>query len=177
MQTTKDRTDRPPCGALSFRQVQTGDWALLFRAYQQAQETPFFTAFADDTVHLCATSFVEYCCCKGRELWVIQREDRPIGFVLLLDVDATNQSANMDVVFFETTVPCGSQEVAVVGDLLRQACDKHGLTRLQVVALETNAARLALVQALGFQKEGVLREQFHWQGAPCDLIFLARLER
>jgi len=174
---TDDALDRPLHGAHLVRLADARDWAPLFLLYQQAQAAPFFTSLAEATTHLQAASFEEYCCRPDRALWVMQRGDRLTGFVLLQDMDATNRSANVDVGFFEAPFAVGAQDAALLDGALRQASAKHGLTRLQIVVLDDQSAKLALVESLGFQKEGVLRGHFFWQGTQRDLICLARLER
>ena len=176
-QASDDRVAGQQRGVLSFRSANPGDWALLFRAYQHAQNNPFVTSFAETTMHLPAASLEAYCCRNDRALWVIQQGAMLAGFVLLLDIDIANRSAQVDIGFVETPFAPASQGAAALDKALRQTSAKHGLTRLQIAVLVDDAAKLALIESLDFKKEGVLREQFFWQGAQRDLVCLARLER
>ena len=82
-----------------------------------------------------------------------------------------------DIGFAETPFMPESQDAASLEEALRQMRAKHGLTRLQIAILADDAAKRALVESLGFQKEGVLRGQFFWQGTQRDLVCLAHVER
>lgn len=160
-----------------IRQATASDWDLLLRTYQLSRTTPLFTAFAEATTFTLPASFAEYRHRRDSSFWILQRGHQLAGFVFLQDIDATNHSANIDIGFFDAPFTAGSQDAAALNDALRQACIRHDLTRLQIAILDGQAAKLALIESLGFQKEGVLREQFYWQGAQRDLVCLARLER
>jgi RimJ/RimL family protein N-acetyltransferase len=49
------------------------------------------------------------------------------------------------------------------------------LDRLEMMTTPGNAAALALAEAIGFEREGVLRSRLRERGRPVDVVMLARL--
>jgi RimJ/RimL family protein N-acetyltransferase len=68
----------------------------------------------------------------------------------------------------------GRTAVALLADW---AFANLALDRLEITTTPDNGAALALAEALGFEREGVMRARNFERGRPVDVVMLARLRR
>jgi RimJ/RimL family protein N-acetyltransferase len=110
--------------------------------------------------------------------WGIARRDtdRIVGTCTLAAVDAAHGRAELGYALARSSWGEGIAREAVQR-LLDFAFDGLGLHRIEAGVDSRNARSIALLENLGFQREGRLRERWHVQGERCDGLFFGLLRR
>ena len=108
---------------------------------------------------------------------VVRRDDaRLIGTVTLASLDAQNMRAELGFMLSRDCWGQGYMREGLVA-LLGYAFDKLGLKRIEADVDPLNAASLGLLQRLGFQREGLLRERWRVGDGIQDSVILGLLSR
>jgi len=102
--------------------------------------------------------------------------DQVIGTVTLADIDRAHRRAGVG---FALAQPAWGQGYATeaVTRLIEHAFEDLELHRLEADVDPRNAPSLRLLQRLGFQREGLLRERYHLAGEIQDSVMLGLLRR
>jgi hypothetical protein len=158
-----------------FRLAGNKEIRYLFEQYLNPPYEPFFVDDAGPELLMNFKEFKEYCR-QDAELWVSVQDKIIKSFFLLIDIQPGLALANFDIGYFSGFPQEGSKEAAALAEALNKACRQNGITRLQMVALVDEKEKIAIAIALGFQQEGVLQEQFFYNGRYHNLIVLARLK-
>ncbi len=101
---------------------------------------------------------------------------RVFGTCTLADVDSANRRAEVGFALAEEVWGQGLATEAL-SRLFRFAFQELGLHRLEADVHPDNVACLAVLEKLGFQREGYLRERWQNQGEIQDSIWLGLLDR
>jgi RimJ/RimL family protein N-acetyltransferase len=96
------------------------------------------------------------------------------GVVLLQAVSWRHRRAELGFWLVRAARGAGRGRAAV-GLLADWAFAELPLDRLEMMTTPDNAAALRLAEALGFEREGVLRARLRQRGRPVDVVMLARL--
>ncbi len=168
----------PPTASANvcLRPATAADVKALYRLYVQPGERPFFVDFAEATEAFSQAQFKTYCSRDNRTLWILTESEQLAGFFLFLDIQPECELADVDIGFLSAVPAPEPAIVSRLADVLRLASRHQGLTRLQLAVSATDPEKLALAEALGFQREGVLRQQLFRNGGLLDLVMLARME-
>ena len=101
---------------------------------------------------------------------LVRRSDElPIGTVLLFHHDEGSHRAEIGYVLGREFWGQGYMQEALHG-LLTQAFGALGLRRLEAEVNPANVASTKLLQRLGFQREGLLRQRWEAKGEPYDVV-------
>jgi RimJ/RimL family protein N-acetyltransferase len=159
-----------------FRPAGSKEIRDLFKQYLSSSYEPFFVDISGPELLMNFRDFKEYCR-QDAALWISAQDETIEGFFLLFDIQPGLALANLDIVYFSVFPRAGSVKVAALSTALQKACRRTRVTRLQLLALAREKEKLALAAALGFRREGILRQHFFHKGGYHDLIVLARTER
>lgn len=110
--------------------------------------------------------------------WAMARieDDRLIGAVTLYGIEREQERAAIGYALSTEHWGRGYASEAV-GLALAHAFDGLGLRRIEADIDPRNAASCALVERLGFEREGLLRERWHVAGELCDTALYGLLAR
>lgn len=103
-----------------------------------------------------------------------RQTDTVIGTCTLFRLDLDHRRAEIGFALARTTWGRGLASEAVRA-VLRFAFDELGLHRVEADADPRNARSLALLERLGFRREGLLRERYHVAGEIQDAVLLGLL--
>jgi RimJ/RimL family protein N-acetyltransferase len=159
-----------------FRPAGAKEIRILFKQYLNHCYEPFFVDISGPQLLMNFRDFSKYCR-QDAALWVLVQDETIKAFFLLFDIQEELALADLDVVYFSGFPRAGSSETAALVTALRKACRQTRVTRLQLLALACERKKLGLAAALGFRREGVLRQHFFHKGEYHDLIAMARMER
>jgi RimJ/RimL family protein N-acetyltransferase len=114
---------------------------------------------------------------ERRADWAIVTADegRFVGEVVLMDVDADNESAGFRIALSnpdEFGRGYGSEATRLVAEF---AFAVVGLHRLALEVYDFNARAIATYRRCGFREEGRLRDALRWDGEWHDAIVMSRL--
>jgi RimJ/RimL family protein N-acetyltransferase len=160
---------------LAIAKPTARDLRSLFQRYLQASTEPFFLDIAGPELSMPLPTFVAYCR-EDAAMWLLRRENEVAGFFLLFDIQPGLALANLDFGWFSPLPAPRSTESENLNAALHEVCCRTGVSRVQLLALPQQEAKVALFRSWGFQAEGLLREHFWHMGKRHDLILLARLE-
>lgn len=110
--------------------------------------------------------------------WGIVRpeDDRVIGTCTLAAIDRDNGRAEIGFILGRDHHGRGYAREAVLG-VLAHAFDTLGLRRIEADVDPDNGPSLRLLEALGFRREGYLRERWCVAGRVADTVLLGLLAR
>jgi ribosomal-protein-alanine N-acetyltransferase len=110
--------------------------------------------------------------------WAIahRQDDRLIGAATLYDIDPVQGRAAVGYALSSRHWGQGYGREAL-GLALAHAFDGLGLRRVEADIDPRNAASCRLVERLGFEREGLLRERWHVAGELCDTALYGLLAR
>lgn len=145
---------------LTLRIVQPEDYEFVARHYTN----PSMRHGAFEDIHTPITADDVATMVEDTEdyhLFLACREETPVGSAFLIDVDLEGRNAELG--YWITPDEQGNGYATEAADLcLTHAFDELGLHKVWARTVEDNAASKRVLEKLGFQHEGVLRE--HWQG-------------
>jgi [ribosomal protein S5]-alanine N-acetyltransferase len=108
--------------------------------------------------------------------WFIQTEDgRVVGNISLKNISLMMGYGEIGYGIGEE-FQCQGIATAAIGELLRRLFSETPLRRIIAIVHEKNFASLRVLEKLGFQKEGLLREHFLLNGSPANEVYLAILK-
>jgi ribosomal-protein-alanine N-acetyltransferase len=115
---------------------------------------------------------------KNHNRWIIMRktDQRPIGTCGFHKWDQAHQRAEIG---YDLAADCWGQ--GIMSEALRVAInsgfERMGLNRIDAIVYVGNLRSLALLQKMGFQQEGILREYYYLNDTFYDHMFLGLLCR
>lgn len=164
-----------------LRWLQPEDAPVLFRIYSDAEALKYWSsppmtsqAQAEGLIESIGRSFEE-----GTlfEWGVVQRAGgRLIGTVTLASIDRKNKRAEIGFMLDRAMWRQGFMSEAL-GATLDYAFGPMDLARMEADVDPANEASLRLLERLGFQREGYLRERWRVGGGVQDTVLLGLLRR
>lgn len=148
----------------------------LYCHYTRTNTYPFFVDISGPSQRMSFTQFVEYCTEDNATLLVAMNQNIIGGFVLLSDIQLDLELANLDFCFFESYPVPDSAAAHLLKATLARIMTQNALTRLQMLVLEIEKAKIDLLKWLEFEIEGTLREHFFFSGAHHNLAVFSRTE-
>ncbi len=112
-----------------------------------------------------------------RASWAIARREAPerlVGYIGLHAIDAVHREAELSFWIDAAEQGLGLAFEAAT-EIIAYAFQQLGLNRLCAFHMVRNAASARLLQRLGFQREGLLRERVWKNGRFEDVFLLSRL--
>lgn len=104
----------------------------------------------------------------------LKENDKIVGTSTLFHLDMRNRRAEIGYILNRKFWKKGFVNEAL-NSLLKFAFDELYLHRLEADVDPDNTASIRVVEKLGFQKEGFLRERWHVNGRICDTVFYGLL--
>lgn len=114
---------------------------------------------------------------ENKRFFTICDEDLPIGFVGLSNISRQNRNADMFVAIGEDEYRGKGYGREAVKWILRVAFEELKLHKVTLGVFEENAAAVGLYKSLGFEVEGVIRDDAYFDGRFHDLLTMAIFER
>jgi UDP-4-amino-4,6-dideoxy-N-acetyl-beta-L-altrosamine N-acetyltransferase len=106
---------------------------------------------------------------KGDLYWIIQNDNESIGTVSIYNIDKVNKTAEWGR--FIIVENHSAKGVAVEKMIIKIAFEQLHLNKLYCQCLATNTRVIKLHELLGFETEGVLRQQIYKDGKFIDSIY------
>ena len=110
----------------------------------------------------------------AQQCFIVKEKDKIIGTSTLFHLDIRNRHAEIGYILNRKFWKKGFVNEAL-NSLLKFAFDELYLHRLEADVDPENTASIRVVEKLGFQKEGYLRERWHVNGKICDSLFYGLL--
>lgn len=155
---------------LGFRSLVAADIASLHAHAIARPKYPLLIDIAGPETCLSLAELKEELSDYGRT-WVWHRGQEVVGFLRLFDIQEGLALANLDLRVFEDQAP----PHALLSQGLITAARKAKVTRLQTLVFVEDLTHLARLEALGFEREGVLKQHFFHDGCYRDLAVLGRV--
>lgn len=112
-----------------------------------------------------------------RRPWIITHDGNDVGLVVIYDIDRRHRRCHWGFYI----APSGSRRQGIFSAaafaVLDHVFDKMGLNKVCGEVLATNRAAIAAHEALGFGRDGVLREHLIKHRVAMDVIALSLLKR
>lgn len=176
-----DRLPQIEASRVRLRWIELEDAPALFRIFSDPQVMKYWSSLpledpseAEELVAGIHRLFEQ----KSLFEWGIARreDDRLIGTFTLYRVDEDNLRAEIGFALARDMWGQGLMREALTA-AFDFAFGKLGLTRLEADVDPDNAASLGLLERLGFQREGLLRERWRVGGGVQDSVLLGLLRR
>ena len=171
-----------PSRTSAFCAARAADIRQLHSLYSTLP-SPFFVDISGPTPGLSLPAFTTYC--KNEAALYVQHSALGTqhsalsvrAFFLLCYIQPELEMANLDFAFFDDNWQDNPADRSAFSAALKQAFFRKGISRVQVLLLTAQTAKIAFVEALGFKREGVLREHFYHDGKYRDLFVYAFAEQ
>jgi RimJ/RimL family protein N-acetyltransferase len=165
--------------SVHLRWIEDGDAAALFEIFSDPLVTRYWSSPAWTSLSQAEELIadVRACFTRGDLLqWGIARTDdnRLIGTCTLAHVDHTHHRAELGFALARAHWGHGLA-TASVRRLLTYGFDALDLHRVEADVDPRNLPSIALLERIGFQREGRLRERWHVNGEICDGLFYGLL--
>jgi RimJ/RimL family protein N-acetyltransferase len=176
-----DRLPTLPAGPVCLRWLDQADVAALHTVFSDPAVMRYWSSPPQKDIAAAEQLLAQiHTCFARRELfqWGIARteDDLVIGTCTLASLDPVHRRAELG--FALGTAHWGRGYArAATSAVLDFAFDALALHRLEADVDPRNAASIALLERLGFTREGHLRERWHVAGEICDGLFYGLLAR
>jgi RimJ/RimL family protein N-acetyltransferase len=176
-----DRLPTLAAGRVTLRWLTPADVPALFEIFSDPEVMRYWSCgpYADEGQARALLSSIESCFrAKSLFQWGVARapEDRIVGTCTLSEVDASNLRAQVGYALAKAHWGQGLMGQALER-LLAFAFDDLRLRRLEADVDPENRASIRVLERLGFQKEGFLRERWFVGGKVQDSLFYGLLRR
>lgn len=176
-----DRLPTLAAGAVRLRWLEERDVPALFAVFSDPAVVRYWSSPAMAAPAEAARLLDEIRSSFARRAlfqWGIARaaDDAVIGTVTLAALDATHRRADLGFALGRSHWGQGLARAAVSA-ALDLAFDVLELHRVEADTDPRNAASIALLERLGFTREGHLRERWHVAGEICDGLMYGLLAR
>jgi len=164
--TRQSTMAEPPSTALAsaFHLATTTEVEAAFAWYLEPRRSPFVVGVAGPFTTFNRDSFIDYCT-RAAQLWVSADGS---ALILLTHIQYSMHVADLDFQF--RAYPAAGAATQHLLQALRLLCGTIGVTKTQTFSLAGDMQRLALCEALGMRREGVLKEHFYHERTHQDLI-------
>lgn len=102
--------------------------------------------------------------------FLVCREDLPIGHVVLTELDTQARTGELGWIVICPEEQGNGYATEAVDLCLTHAFDDRSLHKVWARVIDGNVASIQLLEKLGFQQEGVLREQEYVEGEFVDVL-------
>lgn len=166
---------------VALRRLDEADVDDIFAIYSDAETMKYWSTLpmkapeqALDLIQRIHGCFIEETLLE----WGVSRleDGSAIGTVTLASLDLVNRRAEIGFALARSCWGCGYMKEAL-GAALEYAFSGLGLGRIEADVDPDNAASLGLLERLGFQREGYLRERWRVGGGVQDTVMLGLLQR
>ncbi|MES2104341.1 MAG: GNAT family protein [Pseudomonadota bacterium] len=168
-----------PTARLELRAISTDDIDALFSIFSDPQTLRYWSrgpyssptelqSYFDKTEQ----SFID----KSQLRWgLARREDgRVIGVCSLYAIDAGNLRADIGYILHKDAWGRGYMREALTA-IFDYAFEVMSLRRIEADIDPRNAASITVLEKLGFQREGLLKERWLVEGEVCDSLMMGLL--
>jgi len=157
------------------------DAPALFRIYSDPEAMKYWSSppmTAEDEAHALLDGIAKGLASGGLFEWgvALQETGAVIGTVTLASIDRKNKRAEVGFMLDRAMWRRGYMSEAL-GALLDHAFGELDLARIEADVDPDNAGSLGLLERLGFQREGYLRERWRVGGGVQDTVMLGLLRR
>ena len=176
-----DRLPTLDAGNVALRWLRDDDTPALYRIFSNADAVQYWShgPMRDEAEAVALLAQIRECF-KERSLfqWGVVRavDDGVIGTCTLAQLDADNRRAEVGFILHPEHWRRGYMRAAF-GRLIAFAFDELALIRLEADVDPANVASLALLEAMGFRREGLCRERWIVDGVVQDSLMLGLLAR
>jgi [ribosomal protein S5]-alanine N-acetyltransferase len=179
MPVAASRLPTLPAERLCLRWIEEDDASALFEVFSDPQVTRYWStpAWKERTDALRLIEEVRACFVRDELLqWGITRlaDDRLIGTCTLAHLDRTHRRAELGFALGSSHWGHGLAREAITR-LLTFAFEELELHRIEADVDPRNTKSIALLERLGFRREGHLRERWHVNGEICDALLYGLL--
>jgi [ribosomal protein S5]-alanine N-acetyltransferase len=176
-----DRLPTLPAGAVTLRWLEERDLPGLYAVFSDPRVTRYWSWPAWTDPAAAGTLLTEIQACFARRSlfqWGIARrdDDQIIGTCTLASLDASNRRADLGFALASGHWGHGHARAATSA-VLDFAFGELALHRVEADVDPRNAGSIALLERLGFAREGYLRERWHVAGEICDSYLYGLLAR
>lgn len=166
---------------IRLRHLESGDIDSLFEIFSDDETMHYWSSPPFQTrseaakllahIHECFTK-------KSLFQWgiALKTDDKIIGTTTLFHLDAENRRAEIGYALDRRFWGEGYVNEAL-NALFEYAFENFNLHRLEADVDPRNSASIKVLERLGFQKEGYLRERWHVGGEVQDALFYGLLEK
>lgn len=113
------------------------------------------------------TNFVEQT--EDTVQFLVCREETPLGHVVLTELDTQARTGELGWVVIRPDEQGNGYATEAIDLCLKHAFDDRGLHKVWAQVVEGNEASMRVLEKLGFQQEGVLRDQEYADGDFVDV--------
>lgn len=166
---------------LCLRPIKLTDAEDIF-AFTSMHETAFFLTWFPHTSIESTKAFIESVLEKNQKglphQWVMElkAEKKVIGIAGFIDFDNNHKKA--EIAFVQSPHYSGKGYMAeALSKILEFGFLQCGLKRIQAKAEKENSASLNVLQKIGMQKEGLLKDFIFRKGAFRDYVMLAAINK
>ena len=152
-------------------------FTALFERYQFEQSEPFFTDICGPDPMMGEEDFWEYCSSEDSASWIITKKNSQqiLGSVHLIDIQPELSLANVDFFIFRETPDAVTTLQQVLLEIEATLLKQYKISRVQAMIRENDTVKTDLLASAGYNKEGVLREQFFHRGTYWNLHIYAKI--
>lgn len=143
------------------------DFPALYRQFLIPRAQPVFIDIYDPLPFPTLKQFVRYF--TGDMFWISGKLPSPAAYFVLHDFQREHDLANLDFMFFDGCPKPGSRHAHRFQDFIGKRIADCKLTRVQTFVLASCTDKIDLLETFGFQKEGVLREHYFYNGRLHDI--------
>ncbi len=164
---------------VALRWLEDSDLPALFEIFSDQEVMRYWSSprWTDQAEGLKMVERIRRCFAEGSLYqWgvALRSDDGIIGTCTLADVDAQNRRAEIGFILRRDHWGQGDMSEAT-STLLRFAFEELGLHRVEAGVDPRNEASIRLLERLGFQREGYLRERWHVGEEINDTVFYGLL--
>jgi len=112
-----------------------------------------------------------------RKVFIIEKlnDGQPIGD-FYIDVDWRHRHAELSITIGETNIHNKGYATDAIHTAIRYIFNRLGLNRVYSRVFNFNKASLKAFEKCGLKKEGILRQEFYWNGAYQDRVVMSLLK-
>lgn len=165
---------------LILRPIKESDAAFFFKWRNDISYIKHTKSFRLPKHEGMETAWVNAVCAdrtNSAAIFIIMVDDLPIGFVQLSNIDWISRNAYFGIAICDTSIKSkgyGKRTSKLVLDYAFNELNIHKIS-LEISSFNTNV--LELYEALGFKKEGIMREHYYWENEYHDVHLYGLLKK
>jgi len=162
---------------VNLRPVQIDDAQAIFAGTQQPEGRRLTGTHAEFTLEQVQTYVERAQTSDDRATFTMidAADARPVGEVVLMDIDTDNHSAGLRIALFydaDFGKGYGSEAMRLA---LKHAFETLKLHRVSLEVFAFNPRAIHVYEKVGFKREGVLRDALYWDSEYVDAIVMGIL--
>ena len=104
---------------------------------------------------------------------IIQKDDTPIGFVKLYNINYTHKNCALGIVIGESEEQSKGYGKEAMELIIEYAFNTLNLNKITVEVVENNYKALSLYERLGFIEEGRMKQQYYMGAEYLDILIMS----